>query len=64
MKLRYPVSDTMDTELTVFVEDGGVRFDNAGPVPANQIPKLIDWLHQYMTAVQINKWKRRRNVRS
>lgn len=36
----------------VFVEDGGVRIDNAGPFPFNEVAKLHAWLGRYLQAVK------------
>ena len=51
--LRYPKSIViqgtfhMDRRL-VFVEDGGVRIDNAGPFPPKEIEKLHRWLGRFL----------------
>ena len=66
VQLVYPVSATSNTTMAVFVEDGGVRFDNAGPLPPRQVRRLIGWLNEYLEAVDINRKpmsRRRRRAR-
>ncbi len=35
---------------SIFVENGGVRIDNAGPFPLKEAVKLWSWLGRYIAA--------------
>jgi len=43
--------------MAVFVEEGGVRFDNAGPIPAKQVKRLVIWLERYLMATEGFGWR-------
>ena len=48
--LIYPVTPELDTSALIFVEEGGVRIDNTGPLPPEKARRLRDWLNRYLVA--------------
>jgi hypothetical protein len=53
IRLRYPVvhgTRSPMTDILVFVENDGVRFDNAGPIPPKQVRRLMVWCEKYLAA--------------
>lgn len=52
IRIEYPASPTMTTDLLVFVEEGGVRLDNAGPLPPAAAKRLRDWLTRYLNVAE------------
>lgn len=59
VQLVYPVSETMNATLSVFVEAGGVRLDNSGPLRPPAVRQLRRWLDEYLQAVELNRKKKR-----
>ena len=51
LELPYLATPTMETSVTIFVEEGGVRIDNTGPLPPKQVKRLRDWLTRYLEAI-------------
>jgi len=62
IQLVYPISETTNTTLQVFVEEGGVRFDNSGPLPPRAVRQLRRWLDEYLEAVELNRKPKRRKA--
>lgn len=63
--MRYPRQiiiqgvEPTDARL-VFVENGGVRIDNAGPFPLKEARRLRDWLARFCVAAAASQRERRR----
>lgn len=52
IQLPYQAAPRTMAELLVFVEEGGVRLDNSGPLPPRQARRLRDWLTRYLKAAR------------
>jgi len=57
-RIRYPrdisIQGVSPSDVrAVFVEDGGVRIDNAGPFPPKEVAKLHRWLSRYLAAADV-----------
>ena len=50
LRLPYPATAPLPAVVLIFVEEGGVRLDNAGPLPPRQARRLRDWLTRYLRA--------------